>query len=80
MKVLFFHHNQPDYLAEGLFHGLRSLLGKNCVDIPRYDSMYTPLTDSMKSKLRGNGFSLYKLLGEISELADKKYFCRNPFI
>ena len=35
MKVLYFHHNQPDYLAESLLHRLRTLLGKNCVDVPR---------------------------------------------
>ena len=74
MKVLFLHHNQPDYLAESLFHGLRNLLGKNCVDVPRYDSMYAPLTDRMKSKLRGHGFTLYGLLEEIPELAEARYF------
>ncbi|EDX75251.1 hypothetical protein MC7420_2255 [Coleofasciculus chthonoplastes PCC 7420] len=76
MKVLFIHSNQPDYLAESLFHGLRTLLGKNCVDVPRYDSMYAPLTDRIKSKLRGNGFTLYGLLEDIPELAEERYFWR----
>ena len=62
MKVLYLHHNQPDYLAESLLHGLRTLLGKNCVDVPRYDSMYTPITDKMRSKLRGNGFTLFVVI------------------
>jgi hypothetical protein len=43
MEILFVHPNQPDYLAESLFHGLRKLLGSSCVDVPRYDSMYKPL-------------------------------------
>jgi hypothetical protein len=74
MKVLFIHHNQPDYLAESIFHGLRTLLGKNCVDIPRYDSMYAPLTERLKSKLRGNGFTLYGLLEDIPELSEERFF------
>jgi hypothetical protein len=74
MRILYFHHNQPDYLAESLFHGLRNLLGKNCVDVPRYDSMYSPLSDVMRSKLRGNGFTLYGLLEELPKLSDKRFF------
>ena len=74
MKVLFLHHNQPDYLAESLFHGLRSLLGKDCVDVPRYDSLYAPLTDPMRAKLRGHGFTLYGLLENIPELAEDRFF------
>lgn len=74
MKVIFIHPNQPDYLAESLFHGLRTLLGKNCVDVPRYDSMYAPLTDNIRAKLRGYGFTLYGLLSDIPELAEARYF------
>lgn len=74
MKVLFLHSNRVDYLAESLFHGLRVLLGKNCVDVPRCDSMYAPLNDSFRSRLRGGGFTLYGLLEEIPELAEARYF------
>lgn len=74
IKVLFIHSNQPDYLAESLFHGLRTLLGKNCVDVPRYDSMYAPVTNKIRSKLRGHGFTLYGLLEEIPELTEERYF------
>lgn len=74
MKALFLHDNQPDYLAESLFHGLRSLLGSNCIDVPRYDSMYAPLTEKIRSKLRGHGFTLYGLLNEISTLAEERFF------
>jgi len=77
MKVLFLHHNQPDYLSESLFHGLRSLLGEHCVDVPRYDSMYAPLTPEMRAKLRGNGFTLYGLLDDLPKLAAERFFWRN---
>ena len=72
MKVLYLNNNTPDYLAESLFHGLRTLLGVNCVDFPRYDSMYSPLTDEKRAKLRGNGFTLYGLLDELPELDSKR--------
>lgn len=74
MKVLFLRSNRADYLADSLFHGLRSLLGDNCVDVPRYDSMYDPLTDSFRSKLRGGGFTLYGLLEDMPELVEARYF------
>ncbi|MBD2093920.1 glycosyltransferase family 1 protein [Trichocoleus sp. FACHB-591] len=74
MKVLYLHTNQPDYLAESLLHGLRTLLGKNCVDVPRYDSLYAPLEDHLRSKLRGYGFTIYGLLEDIPDLAHERYF------
>lgn len=74
MRVLFLHDNQPDYLAESLFHGLRTILGEDCVDIPRYDSMYAPLTDKLRSKLRGHGFTLYGLLNDIPSLAEERFY------
>lgn len=77
MKVLYLHANQPDYLAESLFHGLRELLGHACVDVPRYDSMYKPLTEGMRSKLRGHGFTLYGLLSDDAQLAAARYFWRS---
>jgi hypothetical protein len=76
MKVLFLHANQPDYLAESLFHGLRVVLGGDCVDVPRYDSVYKPLTDGLRGKLRGNGFTLYGLLDELPELREERFFWR----
>lgn len=76
MNVLFLHANQPDYLVDGLFHGLRTLLGNRCVDVPRYDSLYSPLTDGIRRKLRGNGFTLYGLLQESDGLAEKRFYWR----
>lgn len=72
MKVLFLNSNFPDYLAESLFHGLRCLLGSNVVDIPRYDSMYTNLTDAGKKTLRGGGFTLYGLLEDTKEISRQR--------
>jgi len=73
-KVLFLHSNTPDYLSDSLFHGLRTLLGKNCVDVPRYDSMYITISEDTKMKLRGYGFTLYGLLKDHPELSDKRFF------
>jgi len=74
MKVLFLHSNCQDYLADGLFHGLRSLLGKDCVDVPRYDIMYAPLQESLKGQLRGNGFTLYGLLPDLDLQAERYHW------
>jgi hypothetical protein len=73
MRVLYLHANTPDYLAESLLHGLRSLLGGDCVDVPRYDSLYAPLSDGLRAKLRGQGFSLYGLLPDLPELAAARF-------
>jgi hypothetical protein len=74
MRVLFFHSNSPDYLADSLFHGLRSLIGNDCVDVPRYDSMYKPLTEQIRAKLRGHGFTLYGLLEDDPALIPVRYY------
>ena len=69
MRLLFLHSNVPDYLADGVFHGLREILGDQCVDFPRYDIMYSPLQTEIRKGLRGHGFTLYGLLPELPELA-----------
>jgi hypothetical protein len=76
LRVLFLHRNEPDYLADSLFHGLRALLGADCVDVPRYDSLYAPLADDMRSRLRGHGFTLYGLLEEMPALAVERFAWR----
>jgi hypothetical protein len=72
-KVLYLHRNFSDYLGTGLFHGLRSILGKNCVDVPRFDSVYGPLSKEMKLKCAGHGFSLYGLLEDIPNVVEKRF-------
>ena len=72
MRVLFLFSGTQDYLADGLFHGLRFLLGPECVDVPRNDSMYTTLGSDAKANLRGRGFTLYGLLPELPQLAERR--------
>ncbi len=61
-RILFLADPEPDYVADGLFHGLRSLLGSGVVDWPRRDPMYE---DVDKARLYGHGFGLYGLLPDI---------------
>jgi len=74
MRILFLHPNTPDYLCASLFHGLREIYGANCVDIPRFDCMYTPIRQGVLNKIRGNGFTLYGLLEEIPEVEEQRFF------
>jgi hypothetical protein len=68
MRLLFLHSNTQDYLADSLFHGLRCILGPDCVDVPRYDIMYSTLAAENRARLRGHGFTLYGLLPDIPDL------------
>jgi hypothetical protein len=74
MKVLFLHNNDGDYLAASLFHGLRSILGADCVDCPRFDCLYSPVSPVLRNRLRGHGFTLYGLLPDIPELAERRHW------
>jgi hypothetical protein len=73
MKVLFISKaDLPDFQSDMVFHGLRSLLGADCVDANHMWYMYS---DTMKEywnsrvpnngKSYGNGFTLYGLLEDI---------------
>lgn len=68
MRVLFLHSGSEDYLAQGLFHGLREILGPGCVDVPRFEVMYRDLPADRRAALRGRGFTLYCLLDDLPEL------------
>jgi hypothetical protein len=63
--VLFIAGPSEDYLADGLFLGLRALLGERAVDHPRIDALYDTLTPERRQRLYGRGFGLYALLPEI---------------
>jgi hypothetical protein len=65
VRVLFLQCETQDYQADALFHGLRSLLGANCVDVPRADSLYDTLLPADRARLRGRGFTLYGLLPDL---------------
>jgi hypothetical protein len=65
MKILFLSTGGPtqDYLRDSVFHGLRSLLGPDVVDVNRLDSMYI---DADRSQMYGKGFTLYGLLPDLA--------------
>jgi hypothetical protein len=65
-RVLFLSSGSEDYLADGLFLGLRALLGEGAVDHPRMDALYATVTDAERQKLYGRGFGLYAGLPELS--------------
>ena len=65
-RVLFLTAAHEDYLADGLLHGLRTLLGAEVVDYPRQDFMYASFPEERRGELYGRGFSLYGLLADIA--------------
>lgn len=76
MKILFIitkdKTKQGDLLEVSLFHGLRELLGDDCVDYPRKKIMYHDFSDTPKETLHGRGFSL--LTTPISEIKNRDIF------
>ena len=63
-RVLFLGSGHDDFLADGLLHGLRSLLGADAVDLPRIDHLYADHPDERRPVLHGMGFTLAGLLGD----------------
>ncbi len=62
-RILFLANPHPvDYVADGLFHGLRTLLGADVVDYPRRDALYA---GEAGTHIYGKGFGLYGLLDDI---------------
>src|SRR5829696_1126455 len=64
MRVLFLAPGHDDFLADGLFHGLRTLLGSDAVDLPRIDHLYADHPPERRRRLHGLGFTLAGLLGD----------------
>lgn len=62
MRILFITTKNPtkqgDLMEISILHGLRSLLGSNCVDYPRKKIMYGDFSESPKQSLHGMGFNL----------------------
>ena len=62
MKVVFVTTVNPlvqgDLLELSILHGMRSVLGANCIDFPRKKIMYHDFSESPKNSLHGRGFSL----------------------
>jgi hypothetical protein len=73
MKVLFIGKaDLPDFQCDMVFHGLRSLLGADCVDANHMWYMYSNTMEKSwnsrvpnNGKSYGNGFTLYGLLNDI---------------
>lgn len=63
MKILLLNRGFNDYLADGVFHGFRTMFGSDVIDYPRCDWMYKDFSEV--DKLHGKGFSLYRTLKSI---------------
>jgi hypothetical protein len=64
-SVLFLADPAEDYVADTLFHGLRTLLGAGAVDYPKREAMYRSMPDERRRTLYGRGFTVYGLLDDI---------------
>lgn len=64
-RILFVNSNTQDYLADGVFHGLRSLLGADAIDFPRAEYLYNTFPADLRDRLWGRGFTLYGRLPDI---------------
>jgi hypothetical protein len=64
-RVLFLRPPCEDYLADGLLHGLRTVLGDAVVDHPKHDALYQSYPVERRPSLYGRGFSLYGLMEDI---------------
>jgi hypothetical protein len=61
-RVLLINPNHEDYLSDGIFHGLRALLGADAIDFPKAEYLYESATPEVLGRVRGAGFTLYGLL------------------
>ena len=64
-RVLFLSPPVEDYMADGLLHGLRAVLGHNVVDVPKHEIVYRTFPEEKRASLYGRGFTLYGLLEDI---------------
>jgi hypothetical protein len=64
-SVLFLADPGEDYVADTLFHGLRTLLGARAVDYPQRAPLYTSYPPERRAQLYGRGFTVYGLLDDI---------------
>jgi hypothetical protein len=64
-RILFVNPNHEDYLGDGVFHGLRTLLGGHALDFPKAEFLYDTVSAEVLSRVRGGGFTLYGLLEDL---------------
>lgn len=64
-RVLVVNPNHEDYLTDGVFHGLRTLLGADAVEYPKAEYLYDTISDGVRARVRGGAFTLYGLLPDL---------------
>ena len=64
-RILYLASPSTDYLADSIFHGLRTMVGSDVVDYPKCDVLYKGCDLSASVHIHGKGFSLYGLLEDI---------------
>ncbi|PTX21464.1 hypothetical protein C8N40_102440 [Pontibacter mucosus] len=74
MKILFLNANIPNYVTDGLFHGLHSIPGIMVVDVPRMNYMYKDATYEDLCKTGSKGNTLYGLLQEDKNVQGKRTY------
>jgi hypothetical protein len=70
-RVLYLNSGSEDYLADGVLHGLKSLLGDDVVDVPKRDPLYAGLDPAYRSQLYGRGFTLFDRLPDLPVSRDR---------
>lgn len=65
MKILYISSGSPDYLADTILHGLRSLYGNNVVDVPKMEHMYSNAFPEEEMKTYGRGFTIFRTLDDL---------------
>jgi hypothetical protein len=65
MRVLFLTSDGQDNLEDSLLHGLRSLLGSNCIDYPKKKVLYRTYNERPPEQCYGRLFTLWKTLEDI---------------
>ena len=80
-KILFISPYDEDYLADSIFHGLRSLFDKDVIDFPRHEVMYKSNDLIARNMVYGNSFTLYGLLEDtfIERFRIKEKIANNHF-
>ncbi len=63
-RVLFLTDEREDYLQDQVLYGLRQVLGRDCVDVPRKEVLYQNCRRP-REDLYGRGFTLWKLLPDL---------------
>jgi hypothetical protein len=74
MKILFLNSSVPNYLIDGLLHGLRSIQEIEVVDVPRMNFMYRDATEEDLQKTGSRGNTLYRILPEDEKIRGKRTY------